>query len=977
MKILIIVLFIHLISMITWAEKMNSETQDLVIKKMERVLSAMSESDSSWISSQQRLADLLSERARMRFMQEIETQCDGCKGSKADREKAVKIYETLIKTVNLKEDGLILFQLAHLYKMAGNNEKAQKLFESVLTKKTSSQILTRSRVGLADLLFQKGEFKKAHSLYVLALNDKNLENRPLIIYNKAWCEFNMEKLRLAISTLFNLLSRPEQITRENDDGKTYDAAFHSDLLRDLVIFYSKKTVTEKDINSYEKLIPETKRKEMLLHFATEVNRVGQKKAARIILDKYLQDPSLTQEERMNALITKAQVNYDGGQSAQSTLDFAKAVAAFQDTGCDKSEECLKIQKNMKHYVTEVHRSKKLKPDADLLNSYSIYAKSFPNDRDMLQRGAQVAIDIGNFAAAVQLYRNMSSNSVFSKQEQNEALLSEVSAAEKSNNSLIKKDSYLYYIKNSSNEDKKFEVRYQLAYLSYQQKQFHDATEAFYELARESKGKSDLRKKSADLSLDSLAILKDDVAFEARAWEYAQIFPKHAKEFETLARKSLMNQVALVANNKESSTSDLKKYLNKTLEAKLSGATSQEKILLFTNAGVLALKIDDQQTYLKTQLTLLKQPGLDSSKKQNIYEALASYYEKHLDFKQAYSWALKIKNSKLSEKEKQFRLGTLADLANQNPKPHYLNALKAGLKDARSFVIRSRMIALSSNPIAELKRQASDLKRQPHILNDMVLFVYAKTGNKQALNSLVNSKELRNRSAFRFLTSQRVYDRIDRQRKKLAHSRLKSYAPQALQRGTTERVKLLNQADGLLSESLKLKDIVAQMMVLDLIALENERLVKDLSLIPQPKGLTKSQMAQYETLVKAKLRPFLYKAKLAEQKRQEIWNKSSTLSTMISDYAQARPEIQKLMNKQLVLLTHVSGDGPLKYKLKNVLSTSNVSPQDLISARRSVSENPEDKRQIENLKILETKMGHPLMPAYLEARLSQLQRGNRL
>ena len=977
MKKLIVSSFIILASFSSQAEKMNSETQDLVIKKMERVISMMSEGDSSWNSSQQRLADLLAERARMRFMQEIEANCEGCKGSKADREKATKIYESLLKTVDLKEDGLILFQLAHLYKMAGNNDKAQKLFESVLTKKTSQTILTRSRAGLADLLFQKGEFKKAHVLYTQVLNDKDLENRSLIIYNKAWAEFNMEQLSKAISTLFNLLSRPEQITRDTDDGKIQDKAFQSDLLRDLATFYSKKAVTENEINAYDKLIPKEQRKEMLMHFAIEVDRIGQKKAARLILDKYLQDPTLTKDERLQAFIMKAQVTYDNGNSAQSTQDFANAAATFQDTGCSKSAECQKIQKAMKHYVTEIHRSKKLKPDTDLLSSYSIYTKSFPTDKEMIQRGAQVAMEIGAFTTAVQFYRNISNNSAFSEKEQNEALLSEVSAAEKSDNPQIKKDSYIYFIKNSSDEAKIFEVRYQLAYLSYQQKKLREAADAFYELAQDKKGNAELRKKAADLSLDSLARLKEDAAFEAKAWEYSRIFPKNANEFETLARKSLMNQVATIANNKQASTSDLKKYLNRTLEAKLTGATPQEKILFYTNAGVLASKIDDQEIFVKTQLTLLGQPGLDNSKKQEIYASMTAYYEKRLDFKQAYSWALKIQNPKVAASERHFKLGTLADLANLNPKIHYQNALKSGLKDARSFVIRSRLIALASNPIAELKKQAPELKRQPQLLNDMVLLVYARAGNKKALNHLLDSKELRNRSAARFLVSQTIYDKINQHKKKLSSSYFKSYSANVLQRGTTERVKLLNQADSLLNESLKLKDITAQMMTLDMIALENDRLVKDLAAIPQPKGLTKAQMAQYESLVKAKLRPYLYKAKLADQKRQEIWSSSGSLVQLINDYTQARPEIQRLMSRQLNLLADVSGEGPLKSNLKNALSSSSISLKDLASARKSVSENPEDKRQIENLKILETKMGHPLMPAYLEARLSHLQRGNRL
>jgi hypothetical protein len=962
-------------------EKMNSDTQDLVIKKMERVIGTMDETDSSWIPSEQRLADLLSERARTRFMQEIEANCDGCKGSKADREKAVEVYEKLLKTVDLKGDGVILFQLAHLYQMAGKNDKAQELFEGVLKaskkQKIAKSVITRSHAGLGDLLFQKGKFNIAHQHYELALKDSEVENRALIIYNKAWCEFNQENLSQAITTLFYLLSHPDQITRTGEDGPVYDSTFHSDLLRDLATFYSKRAVTQKEIDAYANLLPKDKRKEMLLHFANEVDHIGQKRAAQIILDLYLQDPTLTKEERLQAFVNKAQVNYDQGQSSQSTQDFAKAAAAYQDHGCAKSDDCEKLQKTMKHYVTELHRSKKLKPDADLMNAYAIYTKTFPDDKEMLQRAAQVSIEANQFAMAVLYYRTISTHKGFNDKEKEEALLNEVSAAEKSQNAQLKKESYLFYVQSSTNETKKFEVRYQLAYLSYQQKQYAEASNAFAELALDPKGNADLRKKSADLALDCLAQLKDDAKFEEIAWKFAQSQPAHRAEFETMARKALTNQMAKVANDPKANSSDVKKFLDKTSDARLSTASASEKILLYENASALSLKLNDQESYVKAQTALLAQSGLKDSQKQDIYSNLAHYYEKRLDFKKAYSWASKIGDSKTPLKEREFRLGTLADLAGLSSEKHYNAALKAGLKDPKALVVRSRLIDLSRNPIAELKHQVPYLKSKPSMLNDLVLMVYAKTGNKQALGSLLNTKELKNKSAAHFILSQEIYERIQQTEKKVASSHFKSYSAISLQKGMKERVKLLNQLDSLLNESIKLKDITAQMMTLDAIATENERIVRELVAVPQPKGLSKSEQAQYVNILNAKLRPFLYKSKLAEHKRDDIWNKSPALSAMIQDYSNARPEIQKLMQHQLQLLAKVDGSGPLKSDLNSALSGSKFSTHDLMVARQSVSENPDSIKEIENLKNLETKMGHPLMPGYLEVRLNTLEKEKRL
>jgi hypothetical protein len=976
-----IFLFFLISSAVSYSQKMNSETEDLVIEKMERVILMMEASDPSWIPSQQRLADLLSERARGRFMLEIEANCKGCRGSQIDREKAVKIYEKLLKTVSLKEDGRIFFQLAHLYQMAGNNEKAQNLFENLLKngkkKKVSPSVISRSQAGLADILFQKGKFKAALKNYSLALKDQSLGNKALLIYNKAWCEFNLDQIKTASRTLLVLLTHPEQITRDNDEGKVYDPSFHYDMIKDLATFYSKLKVTQVQINGFEKLLPKEQSGPLLLHFANEVDRVGQKNAARIILERYLKVPNLTQEQRLQAILNKAQVNYDNGQSAQSTQDFAKAAEVYQHKGCDQAEDCLKIQKAMKHYVTELHRSKKTKPDLDLLNSYSVYAKTFPLDIEMAKRGAQVALDINQFSTAVQLYRLISSNADNKLKDKEEALLNEITASEKSKNTITRIDSYNYYLEHSSNLTKKYEVRYQLAYLAFQHKKFKQASEAFYILVNDQNGSIDLRKKSADLSLDCLVRLNDEERLEARAWEYSKTLPKFSQEFETLARKSLMNQVAHVANNNKSSPGDLRKYLDKTKEVNLSRARLDEKVLFYSNTAVLSQMLDDQDSYLKSQQNLLNLRGLPKIKKQEVYKELAAFFEKRLDFKQAYYWTLKINNPKISRKEKEFRLGTLADLGNQKPEKHYRLALKAGLNDSRTTNVRIRLVELSQNPIAELKKQAHELKRHPQLLNDLVLLVYAKTGQKKFLESLINSKELRNRSASYFILSQSLFRRINQLKRKLSASRIRSYKTQALQKATVERVKLLNQADRLLKESLSLKDITAQMMLLELISIENDRLVHELAALPKPKGLTTNQENQYKTVLKGKLHPFLYKAKLADQQKQKIWNKSFQLSQLINDYKQTRPELQKLMIHKLDILNQISGNGPLKDSIKETLSSNSPSIKELAMARQVVSKKPEDIREIEKLKILETKMGHPLMPAYLEARLNNLQKGKSL
>jgi len=963
-----------------FADKMNAETQDLVIKKLERVLSAMEKSDGAWLSSQQRLADLLSERARTRFMMEVEAGCDGCKGSKEDRQKAIKIYEQILAEVKINDHGPILFQLAHLYEMAGQETKAISLYEDIIRdakkKNIAAEIVTRSHVGLGDLLFQKGRFAEAREHYKTALKDKNLQNRYLTLYNMAWCDYNTDNLKSAIATLEGLLKDPSQITRETEDGKKYDAPFHTDILRDLASFYTKQDVTEREINAFENYTPVEKRKDLMLYFAKETDRVGQKKAAQEIMSRYLAGYALSKEERIDASIQLAQINYDRGQVGASLVEFSKAANALQKEGCDK-DKCEELQKKMKRYVTELHRSKKLKPDNELMSAYITYNKTFPQDMQMTQRGAAVAMEMGNFPVAVALYRTVSESREFSAKEREEALLNEVSAAEQSKNPSLQREAYVHYLKYAPRSEKSFEVRYQLAYLSYQQKDYARSAADFEDLAKDKSGKAELRKKAADLSLDALAQIKNEQTLEELAWDYSVIFPQARAEFETIARKSLMNRVARVANDPKASSSDLKKALNALDSDKVKNASNQEKILFYNNQSVLAKKLDDEKTYVQALAAMMAVPGLTREQRESSLEQLTGYYEKKLDFKNAYATALRLEMPKVSDKEKELRLGTLADLAGLNAAKHYRRALESGLRGEKSLVVRSRLVLISENPVKELKAQARELKQKPALLNETTLLVYAKTGDAAALQSILEMKELRHKSAPLFVKKQAFYDKIQREKAAISAHQLNSSKDRLLQKSIAERVSLLKKADKLLAESLTLKDVTAQMLALNVVSSENERMVRDLAGLPMPQDLTAQEQKQYISLLKAQSKPFLFKARVAQQKQQEIWNKSSALAQTLKDYEIARPELRNLLARELNLLNEVPGRGPMKTALENALSERQFSSRDLIAARNTVAEEPTNVRSLEKLKQIETKIGHPLMPAYLEARLSHLQRGKSL
>jgi len=955
---------------------MDSETQDLVIKKMERVLSMLEPQDPSYEASQQRLADLLAERARRRFLLEIEKSCQGCQGSEADRDRAIGLYESLLK--GSRSNARILFQLAHLYQMKGQLEKAKNLFESVLAlKKASRELRTRSHVGLADLLFQQANFAKALLHYQKVLQDSQLEARALVLYNKAWCEFNLDRNPSAIQTLTQLLSRPDLLVRETEKGPVPDVAFQLDILRDLATFLGKVKVQQAEIEQFENLIPAGHRKDLLFHFAEELDRVGQKKAAQIVLDRYLQDRNLTSEDRLKAHLMKAQVLYDQGQTEASTQDFAQAAKVLKSQSCRSKESCRQLQTLTKRYVTELHRTKKLKPDSTLLRSYQIYSEIYPHDREMLQRGAQVALDLGLYASAIGFYRQISNNRDFDRKDREAALLNQVSSAETSQDPKLKREVYNHFLDHSKDPQKTYEVRYQLAYLDYQDKKLRESSEAFFQLAKETQGSMTLRKKSADLALDSLAQLKDDQRLEIWAWELAKVFPKSAVEFEGLARKALINQAAQAASQPKASSSSLENLLERLDRANLKSASHQEKVLVYTNASVIAQRLNDEEAYLKSLQQLLALKTLSETDRQRIYLELVTYYETRLKFTEAYQWALRRQEPNLSVADREFRLGTLADLAHLKPEKHYRKALQAGLKGPRSFVVRARLVSLSSSPVAELRRQAPELRRRPELFQEVLLDVYVKSRSRKALEPWLTTKEIRSSLAARLILGEPLHGKIASQKRAFEGLAWTPENGRSLAGQAQKRLQALTKLDSLLAESLQARDISAQVQVLDLIRVENAKLAEDLKAIPVPRGLTALQLRSYERALDQRLRPLWAKSRLADSQIRKIWTTSAALDQLLQDYTASRPEVQNLLRPRLASLENIPGEGRLKSHLERALSSSSYTGRDLQQARLSVSKNPHDLREIENLKIVEHKIGHPLMPAYLEARIGHLQRGKRL
>src|SRR3990167_5037838 len=117
-RLFVPILFIVLFSLsVARAEKMDLSTHNIVIEKLENILSETEAQDIKRIDLTRRLADLYSERARIENMQESEQNLAEIQ-SKKDRERALYLYRDLLTRVSKKDQAEVLMLMAHLYRMA-------------------------------------------------------------------------------------------------------------------------------------------------------------------------------------------------------------------------------------------------------------------------------------------------------------------------------------------------------------------------------------------------------------------------------------------------------------------------------------------------------------------------------------------------------------------------------------------------------------------------------------------------------------------------------------------------------------------------------------------------------------------------------------------------------------------------------------------------------------------------------------------
>ncbi|MEO0336260.1 MAG: hypothetical protein AAF202_07690 [Pseudomonadota bacterium] len=378
---------------------MDIKTHTLVIKKLEKVLKDSGKKVEYNVSLILRLADLYSERARLKSIKEGDQDCkDACLGSDKDRRKAIASYRSLLAHVDGEVGATIIMQTAHLHQVLGEVEEAKRLYQGVLKEKSkrSSAIVGQAYAGLAGIQFMQNDFKSALKNYDAALKQKDTKKKGFLVYRKAWSMLNTGKTTAAIATLRGLLSNETLLDVTDGENFTTNKSFREDVSRDYASFLARKNLKQSDIDSLAELSPKSVFEQNLFYLGTEAERVGQHTAALMVWDRYLQNKDISHIQRLEIQTRTAKILFDLNRKNQALVAYKKALGMWKKNGCSDEVDCEGIALKLRNFPIVWNKLEKKKPSALVHAAYLAFVDTFPKDFEMMNWAAQISRKRGKF-----------------------------------------------------------------------------------------------------------------------------------------------------------------------------------------------------------------------------------------------------------------------------------------------------------------------------------------------------------------------------------------------------------------------------------------------------------------------------------------------------------------------------------------------------------------------------------------------------
>lgn len=960
------------------AKSAKDATRDRLIVKFKKVFLQLAPSDPSRTPIALRLADLLAERARLQAMAELDGDCGTCDAGLKDRTEAIKYYKIGLKEVPERQKGKILSQMGHLYELLGESQKAERLYKDVLARKVGGAAEAEALISLAEMSFKSGDFERAIVFYTKAADHPDLKKKGFAHYRRAWSYFNSGQVAQGVQGLTRMLKTPKLLSRTGDSGAIENEQFKAEVARDLATFMAREAVTLEEAKMLYELSPEKSRLENVSYLASELERLGQLRSS-VKLWKFVQKLEKDPLKRFDGRIHLAQIHWNLREKPLSKENYLMALDLWQSIGGCNEDQCRERKSRLRAFVLAWHKSEK-EPSEDLVELYQRYLDAFDDDAVLWVNLARIFQQTEKSQASYRIfmkvlakYQKLPADTKKVLPAYEKLLTTLVSVAEVSSDRALIDKSYKYYLTHSKARNQEMEIRYQQAYLLYKDEKYDQAAEGFYALtkaARKGAG-AKLKVQAADLALDSLAILKDDVRLGQWSEEFAGMFPAKAKGYRKLVRTSIMNQVA-----KDVESGGLQAAWLKLGKVEVKSLSEGEKKLYFRNKFLLAEKLGK---YTEARLAVkdyLKIKNLTPKERNEALVKKAWYAELKLDFKEALSVAKTLPHKNLSAEQKWLKLALFAELAGEKYDGYYRSFLKAKHSSDKARIVLEKWVRESKEPLKTIFSLQGYLKKYPKLYSGLMLEEYLKNPTKRLKKLFQRDAVLKTSAAAKVVWGQEYFKKYSKIQGEIASMTIDSSNQRKLAKGIKTRVYRLNRLEKMLKTAVQRDHWGAQVVTIDLLATENDRFYQELLSLPMPDGLTPEEQQQYLQILSQQAAPHQNRAMEFKSKRDEMLADPNVVSGYLTDIAAASMPVKGAIAEELryvgPLLTE-EGRVQITAKMNEVETTPAVpSLVEVEAARTAVRQEPLNLSALDELLQVEKELGRKSMVSYLKGRKVILQ-----
>ncbi len=960
--------------------KMDVATHNMVIKKLESALPGL-KGQAGEMALRVRLADLYSDRARLKTIDEEATSCKTCDGAKLDRTTAIDYYMSALSHTSGQQKEHALMQVTHLYSLQGDTKKAEGLFKATLAApSTKGSLRGESFAGLGELYFRGGNYPEARKNYEQALNFE-ISNPTLAQYRLSWCQFNNGNARKAKSIVLAAL----RTLRANSAAA--DSSFQKDMARDLATFIARDGIDNSSIEQLISLSPESERRSNLFYLGQEADRLGNKAGALLVWQRYTALGTVAGDESLEIQIRTAQTIWDQNLYRQSLDLYKKFYIGLAQADCKKQENCDDLRARSRAYAHTWIKKEKKNPSEGLYEALQIYAQYNSGDVEMVQWAGHIARRRQHREAAAKFYAQSADESarqlnshditdakrIFLAKTLEGSLLAEIECAEESTDKAIMTSAYAHYLSLRPDGEKQFQVRYQIAHLKYDQKRFAEAAAEFDRIANESKCRDlSLRLQAADLALDSWANIGDTAHVESQSKIYASNFPQKKNNYLAVARKATVNASIQRYSKNISNNSEVAAALSQLGAAPLAGATEQERASIYKNQILMAQKISDINTVLTAAQNMLSIKKLSPTDKDFANGAQLWAFEARLDFSNAFRVAKQIHFSDLSIDARYLKFALLAELSGHDARIYYQNFLRSTHNQAQAAGVYAKMIHEAKNPWQMLGTFRAQLKKSPEIYGASVIEAFAKSRRIDELKKYSNDRSIARSSSYPTIQRYLALDSDQKLDKMLSQTHLNTRSDSGIQRTLKIKIALLKTAEKRANFAMARNDFTLQIIALNRVAEQYSRLYNDLLALPLPRNLKKSQRRAYAQLLHERAAPFKATAETAKQKLASLWAQSGAVAKLMELSQTEFGGARQLLISDLNLLSRFAPRGQAS-EIERALEQARKTPSrdEANRARLAVRSQPFDTEKIETLKKIEARRDEVPMVVFLEARLENL------